>query len=119
MGRLALAEGDHRDARARFAESLRIRVEIGHRLGAIESLESMALLEAAAYRHERAALLLAASASLRQQLSYPVSPFKRAALDAQLRGIQENVADEAFAAGWSAGSAMAFESAVAVALEER
>jgi predicted ATPase/DNA-binding SARP family transcriptional activator len=75
LGRARLAQGDLEGATDCFTEALATAVEIQHRGGGCEAVESLALAEAAAGRHEHARLLLQVSARERRRLGLKAPAF--------------------------------------------
>ena len=81
-GDVARGAGDFEAARRHYAASLAAVRDTGSQRGIADRLERFALLEHRAARGERAALLLAAAAALRESLGTPVPPCDRDELEA-------------------------------------
>lgn len=75
LGRARLAEGDLQVASDCFTEALATAVDIQHRGGACEAVESLALAAAASGLHEHARLLLLVSARERERLGLRAPAF--------------------------------------------
>jgi hypothetical protein len=80
-------------------------------------LEGLALVAAMRDQPERAALLLGASAALRDEMGTPLSPVTRANPNHASEAAREELGEEAFEAQWTVGYAMPFENSIATALE--
>jgi predicted ATPase/class 3 adenylate cyclase len=118
LGNLALLEGDHAQAAARFAEGLALAQEVGRPHWVALGLVGMAAVAGARGQPERAARLLGAAAALREATGATLDAADRATHDCAAGAAQAAVGAAAFAAAWQAGRAMPLADAVASALEE-
>jgi predicted ATPase/DNA-binding CsgD family transcriptional regulator len=122
LGRVALDLGDTDTARDHLAESLRLARATGSRIGVARGLESFASLALRTAAPDRAILLAAASASLRETAGLPPIPSFRVAryLSAASGpsisppGAARTPADPN--ALWSQGRALTSEAAITLAL---
>ena len=114
LGRVAVDPGEAVVARAHFAESVRLSVSTGSRIGVARGLESFAALAIAEGRPERAVQLAAGAAALRDAAGLPPLPGARTERYlAPARGLGEPVVRRL----WAEGLAMPGEVAVALALD--
>jgi DNA-binding CsgD family transcriptional regulator len=116
LGQVAMAEGQHGEAHARHAESLRLLDGIGDRPGIADSLESFAALAARLSKPEAALQLAGAAVALRETIGVPQSPLRRDLLERWLSTVQLDVGEEVSARNWAIGQAMTIEQAISLAL---
>ena len=116
LGRVALALGDLALARTHLTESLRLCRDIGTRIGVARGLESFAALAAREDDAERAVLLAAASAGLREASGLPAMPNARAG---KYLKAAHDLGDNGVAEVWARGRTLAAEQAIAIAIEAR
>ena len=116
LGQVAMAEGQHEEAHARLAESLRLLDEIGNRPCIADTLESFAALAARQSRPKAALELAGAAAALREAIGVQRSPLRRDLLDRWLPALQMGVGEDVCARTWAAGQAMTMEQATALSL---
>jgi predicted ATPase/DNA-binding CsgD family transcriptional regulator len=113
LGRVALDLGDMSLASTQLTESLRLSRAIGTRIGVARGLEAFAMLAACAGEPERAVVLGAASAALRQRAGLPPLSGRRVdRLIGPARRIGEGMAERL----WAEGFALAQEAAIELAL---
>jgi non-specific serine/threonine protein kinase len=117
LGLLACVQGDYAGAGSLFEESLAIYRDLGNKQGIAESLESLARLAAQGREWERAARLWGVAA-LREAIGAPPAPNRREEWERELGAARAALGEEAFAASWAEGRAMALEQAIAYALAE-
>jgi predicted ATPase/class 3 adenylate cyclase len=109
-------EGHYLEAEAAYRETIRGWQRLGHRSAVAHQLESFAFAARAQAEFERAARLLGAAASLREQINIPMGPQERVEYDRELAGLRANLDEKAFAALWTEGRAMSMEAAIDYAL---
>lgn len=114
LGRVALELGDLALARIQLTESLQLSRAIGTHIGVARGLESFAALAAREGDAERAVLLAAASAALREESGLPAMSGTRA--DKYARGAR-GLGDDALARVRARGRELTAEQAIAVAIE--
>jgi non-specific serine/threonine protein kinase len=116
MGDVSHALGDGVTAHRLYAESLGLWLELGDERGIAQGLEGFAILAIAASRPERAVRLLGTAYAIRERITEPNSPSRRATLDRLLDGARVNLGEryaEAWAAGYGAPSAAAVAATLA------
>jgi predicted ATPase/class 3 adenylate cyclase len=118
LGWAALVRGDHQRAEALHEESLVLCKELGDKLIGSESLEGLACSAAAQGEAERAAKLFGAAQALREAVGYQQVPRERSLREPYLTAAYFRVGEADWARAWEEGRSMAFEDAVAYALEE-
>ena len=119
LGRVAMVEGQHEEAHARLAESLRLLDEIGHRPGIADALESFAAFAAGLSKPQLALQLAGAAAALREAIGVPQSPLRRDLIEPWLSALQSTVDEDVCARSWAVGQAMTIQEAIALALTMR
>jgi predicted ATPase/DNA-binding CsgD family transcriptional regulator len=117
QGDLALAKGDLQAALAAYRESLESARDRGELPFVAEALAGIAGVFVAQGLHERASRLLAAAASLRQQMG-ALGGLGRAEHERAEAAAQTALPPEAFAAAWAAGTAVPLEQMVIEALDD-
>jgi tetratricopeptide (TPR) repeat protein len=118
LGWAALVRGDHQRAEALHEESLVLCRELGDKLIGSESIEGLACSAAAQGEAERAAKLFGAAQALREAVGYQQVPRERSLREPYLTAAYFRVGEADWARAWEEGRSMAFEDAVAYALEE-
>ena len=116
LGNVAYQQGDYARALALHGESLRLSRDIGARDLMAAGLECLAWVAASHQRLRQAARLGGAAEGLRQALGVPLWPEERAGHERALQAMRATLGEEAFAAIWASGVALAPEQAVAEAL---
>jgi hypothetical protein len=119
---LALAAhqlGDAARAGRLLADSLRLRRELGQRLGMAECLEGLATLAVGAEQAAAALRRLGAAAALRAALGAPRPPVGRDVAATTLARLRAEVGDAAGAAALAEGRTWPLDRAVEEALGER
>ena len=118
LGWAALIRGDHQRAEALHEESLVLCRELGDKLIGSESIEGFACAAGAKGEAERAARLFGAAEALREAAGYQQAPRAHSLREPYLAAARSRVGEAAWAAAWEKGRSMAFEDAIAYALEE-
>jgi DNA-binding CsgD family transcriptional regulator len=114
LDRVTLDPGEAGVARAHFAESIRLSVSTGARIGVARGLEAFAALAIAEGRPERAVQLAAAATALREAAGLPpLSGARTERYLASARGLGEPVVRRL----WAEGLALLGNVAVALALD--
>jgi DNA-binding CsgD family transcriptional regulator len=116
LGRVAMAEGHHQEAYARFGERLRLSDEIGDRSLTADTLEGLATLAATLARRELAHQMAGSASALREEIGVPQSPLRRDLLDRWLPALQLELGEDGCARSSEAGQAMTIQQAIALAL---
>jgi len=101
-GLVATDDGCYAEAWALFAESLRLRHELGDQVGTAELLENIAGLAAVRAQPERAVQLAGAAAALREIIGAPLSPMRRAIVDRWLLPLLRTVGGDTIDRAWAA-----------------
>jgi predicted ATPase/DNA-binding CsgD family transcriptional regulator len=114
LGRVAIDLGATELAREHLTESLRISRACGTRIGVARGLESFAALAVHEEEPERAVLLTAAAAALREAAGLP--PMQGARAERYIVSARR-LGDHVVARLWAQGLAMSPEAAIALALE--
>jgi ATP/maltotriose-dependent transcriptional regulator MalT len=117
LARIARDRGDHRRAAALLEESLALSLELGDRRSAALGVEELAAVACAQEQPERAARLFGAAQALREAIGAPLPPTDQARYDHSVAAARARLREDAFAAAWAEGRAMAQEQAVAYALQ--
>jgi predicted ATPase/class 3 adenylate cyclase len=118
LGWAALVRGDHQRAEALHEESLMLCKDLGDKQIGSESIEGLACAAGAKGEAERAAILFGAAEALREAVGYQQAPRDHSLRERYLAAARSRVGEAAWAAAWDVGRSMAFEDAVAYALEE-
>jgi DNA-binding CsgD family transcriptional regulator len=118
LGWLALTQGQHAEAQARFAESLTRFQDLGEVIPIADSLEGLAALAATRGEHERALRLVGAAAAVRERVGAPLHPIRRMRRDRWLDPLRQVVGESSVAQAWASGHNLTVDQAVALALEE-
>jgi predicted ATPase/DNA-binding CsgD family transcriptional regulator len=114
LARVALDQGETARARGHLAESIRLSQFTGARIGVARGLAAFATLAIQEGRPERAVLLAAAAAALRQSAGLP--PLSGAKAERYLAPAR-SLGDPVVGRLWAQGLAMTGEAAVALALD--
>jgi predicted ATPase len=102
LGKTAFDRGEHLQARAQLAASLRVHRRLGDRWRCASVLEALAAVAVASERPARGAVYLGAAAAIRDQIETPVPACERALLArTERRGVE--LIGEAFHAGRERG----------------
>jgi predicted ATPase/DNA-binding CsgD family transcriptional regulator/Flp pilus assembly protein TadD len=113
----ALRQGDFAQARRHLGESLKVRQDIGDKGGTawcLEKLAEMAMLQGVP---EKGARLLGIAANIRLEANSPVNSADKPDYDRLLASLREYLGQEKFQESWQAGSGMALDSAIQLALD--
>jgi non-specific serine/threonine protein kinase len=116
---LGTAASDQRDYGAAwgfFREGLAICWELGYKREIVKYLEGFAVMAIGQGQTERAARLFGTAVGLREAMGAPLPPADRAELDRAVAAVRTALGEEAFAAAWAEGRALAPEEAVQYAL---
>jgi tetratricopeptide (TPR) repeat protein len=116
-GVLALKQGDAARAFNLLAETILAFQEMDDMEYTILAIEGLAGVAQEQHRSDRAARLLSASESLRKVIGVARTPVDQLDYDACLTGVRSQLDEVTLAMAWADGGAMAFEQAVAYALE--
>jgi DNA-binding CsgD family transcriptional regulator len=116
QGDLALARGDQEGALAAYRESLECARDRAERRFLAEPIAGIAGVVGARGQPERATRLLAAAAALREQIGAPQG-WGRPEHQRAEAAAQAALPPEAFAAAWTAGTALPLEEAITEALQ--
>jgi predicted ATPase/class 3 adenylate cyclase len=117
LGAVAEREGAYGRATALSRESLLLNRAIGAEEQVVEGLQTMVLVAAARGQATRATQLAGAAGALREALDVPMRPHQQPIFTQAVQAIRMALGEEAFAAAWAEGQALALEEAVALALE--
>ena len=115
LGDVDHAVGDDAAAHRHYAESLALWQELRDERGIAQALEGFAMLDLAGSRTERAVRLLAAAQAIRERITEPSSPSRRASLDRLLDTARESIG-ESYEAIWAAGRVAPADQIIADAL---
>jgi predicted ATPase/class 3 adenylate cyclase len=118
LGWAALARGDHKRAKALHEENIVLCRELGDRLIASESMDGLACVAGTTGEVERAARLFGAAQAQREAVGYLHAPREYALREPYLAAARSSIGEAAWAEAWEEGHSMAFEDAIAYALEE-
>jgi DNA-binding NarL/FixJ family response regulator len=119
LGILDWLAADPGAAEARLKEAVRILDRTGHRWGMAISLQGMAWVAGSSGRHERAALLLGASAGVWHELGSAVPPYWQAQHDGCEAAARAALDEGRYRVHWQEGYALGPDQAVAAALEDQ
>lgn len=118
LGSIECETGEYSRAAKSYRESLELMWQyVGRAYETAACLEGLAGVAAVQGRSFRTALLLGASAALRDEMGTPLSPVTRTTHDQATEAAREALGREAFEAEWAAGHAMPFEDSIAAALD--
>jgi predicted ATPase len=117
QGDLARAQGNAGQAMVLYGEALDLVPVVGNMPILAACLEGAASIAAVQGQAARAARLYGAVAALRQARTMPLPPADRPPHDRTVDGARTALGDDAFAAAWTAGQALAVEAMVAEALD--
>jgi predicted ATPase/class 3 adenylate cyclase len=109
---------NEQESAATFKESLVVSTELEDAMLMPRALAGLAGAAVLAARYERAAMLLAAAAAVREASGRSEMATLLAVNDQDATDTRAALGDEAFAAAWAVGWAMSPEQAIAYALEE-
>jgi predicted ATPase/class 3 adenylate cyclase len=115
LGFGALEQGHHDKARAWLSESLTVSQELGNLEVVVWCVEGIAAVEASE-KAERAATLLGAAESLREQMGAVPRPSDRQQNERTLALLQSKLGEELYVAAWARGQAMTLDETVTYAL---
>ena len=117
LGHIALRAGDAQRAAPLFAEALAIRRQLRYAHGIASELAGIAGVRRLVGDYERAARLFGAAEALLERARSVLAPADQGAFECDRAVIQQRMGEQAFAAAWTAGRALAMDQAVAEALE--
>lgn len=118
LGEFSQHQGNYDEAMSFHRQSLSIFRELGGKAGIVEGLEQLGKVAAAQERLERAARLLGAATTLRKVISAPSAPPGHFDDEGPTAALRVRLTDQVYAAAWKEGQAMAWDQAVAYALEK-
>ena len=118
LGRVQLRLGELMDAKDYLTQGLKITSQLRDRGQIVFGLWSFSQLNYEAESYERAALLLGASDSLRDEIGSTLSSSAIEEHNVLLQAVQTALGDEAFQAHYTRGRTLNWDDAVAYALEE-
>jgi len=118
LGELAIRQGQYDQAHAQYAQSLLIRQKLGDRMDIADSLEGFGVLAAARKEPVRAARLLGAAKSLREEINAPTSPAKQKKLKTAISRTRPALGERDFDKEWNKGRAMSLDEAIDYALKK-
>jgi non-specific serine/threonine protein kinase len=118
LGLVALREGDWDRAISRLGESLKVRREIGDKGGSAWCLEHLAVASAQS-NPEKAVRLLSAAAALRVSIGSVIDPSDQEEYQRRRAALRAELGEARFTSVWNEGRALAFEQAIAYALEDQ
>src|SRR5262249_32266878 len=118
LGHIARLEGDFAAAREHYRQSLLVFQETGSKPAVSASLDGWAELAAAEGAARRAGVLFGAAEALRESVGRPIALGQRIDYDRGVAAARTALGEEAFAAAWAEGRAMALEDAIKLAFEE-
>ena len=113
LGIVEWLSGDPQAAEATIKEAVRLQDRIGRRWGMAGSLEGLAWVAGSSGRPERAALLLGASAALRDELGNALLPSWQAYHDGCEAAARAALGEARYRARWEEGYALGRDQAVA------
>jgi predicted ATPase/class 3 adenylate cyclase len=122
LGNLAsveFARGDLPAARKLARESLSAARDLAWPFGVMFALELHGWVDATEGRPERAARVLGAAETLREELGRSLEPFEQPVHDAAVAGLRTALGPERLRDRWEAGGAMTADDAVALATEQQ
>ena len=117
LGDAVHALGDDKTARRYYAESLQLWLELGDERGVAQGLEGFAILASADSRPERAVRLISTARAIRERITEPSSPSRRAALDRLLEAARRELG-AAYEAAWLSGQTATPAGSVAEAVSD-
>jgi hypothetical protein len=109
-------EGRYQQAEAAYRDTIRAWQKLGHRAAIAHQLESFAFVAGAQAQLPRAARLLGAAASLREQIGIHMSSQERVENERELAGLRAGLDEQTFAALWAEGRALAMDAAIEYAI---
>jgi len=117
LGWSALIEGDHERSEALFEECLVLCRDLGDKLSGSESMDGFACAAGAEGEAERAARLFGAAEALREAAGYQQATRARSLREPYLTAARSRIGEARWTKAWEDGRSMAFEDAIAYALE--
>jgi len=118
LGELAIRQGQYNQAHTHHSQSLVIRQKLGDRIDIADSLEGLAALATTQKELVRAARLLGAARSLREEINVPTSPAKQKKLETAISHTRPAMGEKAFAKEWDKGRALTLDEAIDYALKK-
>jgi WD40 repeat protein/predicted ATPase/transcriptional regulator with XRE-family HTH domain len=116
IGRITRAQGDQATAHAALTEALQLAQAVGPHLMVATALEALASLAIQPNQALRAVHLLAAAAALRAQMSIPVQPLDRSAVEGALAAARSHLGEDGFGAAWASVEEQPIEQLLSSAL---
>ena len=112
LGSVALGQQEYARARALYAESWALTLELQDQPGQVRCLQRVASLARAQGDHAQAISLFSAAEGLRVAIGGVLTPFERGEGERAISALREALDAEAFARAWLAGQELAPEEAV-------
>ena len=107
--------GNYARALDLYRETVEAWSEFGQQAGLAHELECIAFIAVAQSQPERAAQLLGAAESIRQDIGAPMSPFERPEYDAAVSALRTQMDGEALASAWAEGRTLTPDQALEIA----
>jgi hypothetical protein len=115
---IARNQGDDKDAREHYRDSLIMARDMGDQVTVVDCLEGLAMLAGRARVPRRAARLLGAADTLRRAIGVPVRATDREVYDSGVAVLRGELGEAGFSAAWIAGQTLPLEAAIAEALQD-
>jgi hypothetical protein len=116
LGDRARRHGSHVIAAFHYADALALNYELGSRLGMAQCLERVAHLASARGKPIHTAWFLGSAATIRRSIGTPRRPTEDRGLQTTVIAVRAHLDEDAFAAAWISGEALAQEEVIALAL---
>src|SRR5262249_43676469 len=116
LGTVGREQGDYAQARAFYAEALKVAREVDYQTDMAASLENYAILAVAEGQDERALRLAGAAAALRERAGVAPNPYEGRRLGQSLEQLGRVMSAERRARAWEEGKGMAIGEAIREAI---
>jgi predicted ATPase len=116
IGHLRRRRGDDAAAESIYRRTIRAFQERGHQAAVANQLEVLGFIAAHRGKLDRAARLLGAAESLREQIHINMRPLERVEYDAEVTALREAMEEKASQKAWNEGRALDMDTAVDLAL---
>jgi tetratricopeptide (TPR) repeat protein len=117
LGFSALDQGDSRRAAAYFTDAMRWTRELADPFMFAQLFWAFEYIASIQERYQRAARLLAVAEGSRERIGYQRTPLRRVQYARSVAATRAALGEDAFAAAWAEGQAMAVEQAIEYALQ--